>query len=104
MASIHFITGGQRSGKSSYALKIAENLSENPVYIATAKVWDDEFANRIERHKQERGDNWINYEAELFVSKCNIDKKVVLFKEEVDRLKRENKCLKLDIETKMKRT
>lgn len=79
MATTHLITGGQRSGKSTYALKIAESLSCNPVYIATAKVWDDEFAERIARHKNERGEHWTNFEELLYVGNCEIDGRVVLF-------------------------
>lgn len=57
-----FITGGARSGKSSFAQKKALELSRDPVYIATAKVWDQEFEQRVERHKQERGPEWNSYE------------------------------------------
>ena len=37
---IIFITGGARSGKSKYAQELALSLSDSPVYVATAKVWD----------------------------------------------------------------
>ncbi|MEQ9266823.1 MAG: bifunctional adenosylcobinamide kinase/adenosylcobinamide-phosphate guanylyltransferase [Balneolaceae bacterium] len=58
-----FITGGARSGKSSFAVNKALKLSENPVYIATARVWDKEFEQRVNRHKEERGPEWTTYEA-----------------------------------------
>jgi adenosylcobinamide kinase (EC 2.7.1.156) len=45
------ITGGQRSGKSSYAQKLALSLSSNPVYLATSRVWDEEHRARIVRHQ-----------------------------------------------------
>ena len=35
------ITGGQRSGKSSHAQKLALSLSSTPVYLATSRVWDE---------------------------------------------------------------
>ena len=38
MKRIILITGGIRSGKSSYAEKLALSLSPNPVYLATAHV------------------------------------------------------------------
>lgn len=57
-----FITGGARSGKSSFAVNKALKLSENPVYIATAKVWDKEFEQRVDRHRKERGPEWTSYE------------------------------------------
>lgn len=78
MAKVIFITGGQRSGKSSYAQKLALNLSPNPVYIATAKVWDEDFRSRIERHKADRGEMWENIEEEKFISNHVLQGKVVL--------------------------
>ena len=44
---IVLITGGQRSGKSGYAQKLALSLSTNPVYLATSRVWDEEFRQRV---------------------------------------------------------
>ncbi len=53
-----FVLGGARSGKSSYAQKIAESSGLRPVMIATAEAHDNEMAERIERHKRERGPAW----------------------------------------------
>lgn len=47
---IILITGGQRSGKSSYAQSLALQQAENPVYLATSRVWDEEYRERIRRH------------------------------------------------------
>ena len=69
MAKVIFVTGGQRSGKSSFAQKEALNLSSNPVYLATSRIWDDDFKTRIDRHKKDRSDNWINIEEEKEISK-----------------------------------
>jgi adenosylcobinamide kinase/adenosylcobinamide-phosphate guanylyltransferase len=52
---IIFITGGARSGKSSYAQNLALSLSPNPVYVATAKKWGGDFDDRIKRHQSDRG-------------------------------------------------
>ncbi len=41
------ITGGVRSGKSSYGQELALRLSNSPVYLATARAWDAEFEQRI---------------------------------------------------------
>ena len=41
MKRIILIIGGVRSGKSSYAEKLALSLSTNPIYMATARVWDE---------------------------------------------------------------
>ena len=51
MKRIILITGGQRSGKSQYAERLALSLSPNPVYVATAHIWDDEFRQRVEKHQ-----------------------------------------------------
>ena len=80
MGKIILVTGGQRSGKSTYAEKISLELSGNSkcIYMATAKVWDDEFAKRVALHKQRRGEQWVNIEEEKFLSKHNVAGKVVL--------------------------
>ena len=72
------ITGGQRSGKSQYAEKLALSLSEHPVYLATAHIWDDEFRKRVEIHQRRRGANWSNIEEEKYLSRHNIYNKVVV--------------------------
>lgn len=59
---ITLITGGGRSGKSSYALEISKSY-ENKVFIATAEAFDDEMADRISRHQQERGNTFKTIEA-----------------------------------------
>jgi len=68
MAYIHLITGGQRSGKSRYAESLAKEASEHPIYLATSRVWDDDFKKRIERHQRDRGDEWVNVEEEKTIS------------------------------------
>lgn len=78
MAQITFITGGTRSGKSSYAQNLAESQSKNPVYLATARVWDEDFRRRIERHQNDRGPHWINIEGEKELSACEVDGQTVL--------------------------
>ncbi|MEL6665308.1 MAG: bifunctional adenosylcobinamide kinase/adenosylcobinamide-phosphate guanylyltransferase [Pseudomonadota bacterium] len=65
MARTQLILGGARSGKSRRALELARKTSRRPVFIATAEAWDDEMAERIARHKTERGDEWSNIEAPL---------------------------------------
>lgn len=72
------ITGGQRSGKSSYAQQLALSLSGNPVYMATSRVWDDEHRVRIARHQADRGPEWTNIEEEKFLSQQELSGRVVL--------------------------
>jgi adenosylcobinamide kinase / adenosylcobinamide-phosphate guanylyltransferase len=78
MPTIIFITGGERSGKSSFAQKMAEKLTGNPVFLATARIWDQDFANRIERHKNERDEHWTTIEEEKYISKHKLDGKIVV--------------------------
>lgn len=78
MSYIHLITGGERSGKSTYAESEALRLSESPVYLATARVWDEEFRQRILRHQERRGPEWTNIEEDIRPSKHNFTGRVVL--------------------------
>ena len=75
---IYYITGGQRSGKSSYGQDLALSLSDNPVYLATSRHWDGDYEKRIERHKADRDDRWENIEEEKALSKHGFTNKVVL--------------------------
>ncbi|WP_430815037.1 bifunctional adenosylcobinamide kinase/adenosylcobinamide-phosphate guanylyltransferase [Carboxylicivirga sp. RSCT41] len=78
MAKIILITGGQRSGKSSHAQNMALQLSPNPIYLATSRIWDEEHQLRIERHKADRGNEWVNIEEEKELSKHKFEGKTVL--------------------------
>jgi adenosylcobinamide kinase/adenosylcobinamide-phosphate guanylyltransferase len=78
MATITYITGGERSGKSSFAHDLALTLSENPIYLATARVWDDEFKERIANHKSGRDQRWTTIEEEKYLSKHNLAGRVVV--------------------------
>ena len=78
MRRIILITGGARSGKSSYAEKRALSLSPTPVYVATARIWDEEFRQRVLRHQQRRGPEWTNIEEEKELSRHELAGRVVL--------------------------
>ena len=75
---IILITGGQRSGKSGHAEQLALSLSPNPVYLATAHVWDEEFRERVRRHQQRRGPQWTNIEEEKMLSRHDVTGRVVV--------------------------
>jgi adenosylcobinamide kinase/adenosylcobinamide-phosphate guanylyltransferase len=75
---IVLITGGERSGKSSYAENLAKELSEKPLYVATARKWDADFQKRIDRHQKDRDERWINIEKEKYVSEINFSGKVAV--------------------------
>ena len=75
---IYLITGGERSGKSSYAQELAFKLSPTPTYIATARQWDDDFKARIKRHQNERDSRWTNIEEEKYIGNLELQNKVVV--------------------------
>ncbi|WP_254413232.1 bifunctional adenosylcobinamide kinase/adenosylcobinamide-phosphate guanylyltransferase [Dyadobacter diqingensis] len=75
---IIYITGGARSGKSRFAQEKAQQLTNTPVYVATAHIWDDNFAERVQLHKNERGPEWTTYESETNIHKLPIENKVVV--------------------------
>jgi len=72
------ITGGQRSGKSEEAERLALSLSAAPVYMATAHIWDEEFRERVRRHQERRGPEWTNIEEEIYLSRHDVSGRVVL--------------------------
>ena len=76
--SLFLITGGQRSGKSQYAEQLALSLSANPVYMATAHIWDEEFHERVRQHQLRRGPEWTNIEEERWLSRHDVCGRIVL--------------------------
>ena len=75
---IILITGGQRSGKSSHAEQLALSLAPNPVYLATAHIWDEEFRERVRLHQERRGPQWTNIEEEKQLSLHDVTGRVVV--------------------------
>lgn len=63
MGKITFITGGARSGKSTYAEKYAKNIGRKVTYMATAIAFDDSMKHRIAKHKEQRPESWGLIEA-----------------------------------------
>lgn len=62
------VTGGQRSGKSVFAEKMASDMSENPTYLATARIFDEEMRERVRIHQERRRkSHWRNIEAPLSI-------------------------------------
>ena len=59
------VLGGARSGKSRYALGLAQAAASERLMIATAEALDEEMAARIARHRAERGVGWATREAPL---------------------------------------
>ncbi len=75
---LYYITGGERSGKSSYAQNLALQLSTSPYYLATSRIWDENHRQRIQRHHQERDERWNLIEEEKEIAKAITPKTVVV--------------------------
>lgn len=65
-----YVTGGARSGKSRYAQARAEAWDGELLYVATAEVLDGEMADRVEKHRQDRGPRWSTLEEPLDLSRA----------------------------------
>jgi adenosylcobinamide kinase/adenosylcobinamide-phosphate guanylyltransferase len=59
---IIFVGGGSRSGKSRYALELAQQRGKRPAFLATAQAFDGEMTERIRQHREERGDGFVTVE------------------------------------------
>ncbi len=65
------LLGGARSGKSNYAEKQAIESGLERIYIATAKVLDNEMKQRVSRHKEDRASyQWTTIEEPLALANC----------------------------------
>ncbi len=71
----HLVTGGARSGKSTYALEQALQLAPSgPIgFIATATPMDGDMADRIRRHQAERDERFLTLEAPLDIAGALLD-------------------------------
>lgn len=74
MGRIILVTGGARSGKSSFAESLFNGIEE-VVYIATSKIYDEEMKQRVELHKKSRPAEWITYESSYDIQNAVLDKK-----------------------------
>lgn len=69
MAHLILVTGGARSGKSSFAEQLTDASAGKRVYIATAPVLDEEMAHRVKRHQLQRENKgWITLEEQTDLS------------------------------------
>jgi adenosylcobinamide kinase / adenosylcobinamide-phosphate guanylyltransferase len=73
-----FITGGARSGKSRHAQELALRHSDRPVYVATARIWDEDFRERVRLHQQERDERWRSLEEERYLSRLPLEGEVAV--------------------------
>ena len=69
MAKKILITGGIKSGKSSFALNLARKYKGQKTFLATARAFDKEMSEKIEKHKAERGNDFVTLEEHLRIGK-----------------------------------
>jgi adenosylcobinamide kinase/adenosylcobinamide-phosphate guanylyltransferase len=70
MGSITLITGGARSGKSTHALRLAEETGRSVTFLATAQALDEEMLARIQKHRAERPSHWQSLEVPFGIASC----------------------------------
>jgi adenosylcobinamide kinase/adenosylcobinamide-phosphate guanylyltransferase len=69
MRKVIYVTGGARSGKSSFALQLALKY-QNRVFLATAEPFDGEMRRRIGKHQGERGEQFVTLEEPLYLDRA----------------------------------
>ncbi len=67
------ILGGARSGKSTYAEKLAAQRHCDVLYVATAQAWDEDMVSRIAAHQAQRPPHWRTLEAPVGVGKAILE-------------------------------
>ena len=67
------ITGGVKSGKSRYALKLARERFEEKIFLATAEAFDDEMKERITAHRAERDPSFVTVEEPIRIDRIEGD-------------------------------
>jgi adenosylcobinamide kinase/adenosylcobinamide-phosphate guanylyltransferase len=74
MEGLVLVLGGARSGKSTFAQNLAQEIGgRSVVFVATAEARDDEMRQRIEQHRRDRPDGWRTLEAQRHVGQAILD-------------------------------
>jgi adenosylcobinamide kinase/adenosylcobinamide-phosphate guanylyltransferase len=58
------VTGGTKSGKSGFAVKLAHTLGNKVVFLATCIPRDEEMKKRVALHQKSRPPHWKTFEEE----------------------------------------
>jgi adenosylcobinamide kinase/adenosylcobinamide-phosphate guanylyltransferase len=78
MSDLILVIGGARSGKSSFAARAAKARSPAPVFLATSRTADEDFAARVARHRAERGPEWTTIEEPRSLARADLAGRVVV--------------------------
>lgn len=68
MGELWFVTGGARSGKSTFAESLALETGVEVVYLATMEPGDEELRDRVLRHQARRPEGWTTVEEPLHLA------------------------------------
>jgi len=81
-SKIVLVTGGARSGKSSFAERLATEESKKVAYIATGEPFDKEMKIRIQKHKDRRPVHWETYEEPIevnqLVQRLGLEREIII--------------------------
>ena len=69
LPKLSLVLGGASSGKSVFAEGLVRATGLNPVYVATAQIWDAEMADKVAAHKAQRGAGWRTVEEPLLIDR-----------------------------------
>ena len=73
------VMGGCRSGKSSYALELAVQISgDKKLFVATCIPYDDEKKDRVAKHKKERDKKWLTIETPIEIYNTIKEKSITM--------------------------
>lgn len=64
------VLGGAGSGKSLWAENLVRQAADDRIYLATARVWDDEMREKVDRHRAQRGDGWTTIETPMHIDRA----------------------------------
>jgi adenosylcobinamide kinase / adenosylcobinamide-phosphate guanylyltransferase len=68
LTELTLVIGGAASGKSRIAEELVLNSGLRPVYLATARIWDDEVNSKVKQHVARRGPEWTTLDAPVDVA------------------------------------
>ena len=74
MAAEHvLVLGGARSGKTTFAERLAMRIGQKPVYLATAEALDREMRERVETHRRARAGRFATIEEPINLTDALIE-------------------------------
>ena len=65
LPKLTLVLGGAASGKSAFAEGLAKRSGRGLIYLATAQIFDDEMCEKVQKHKEMRGEGWRTHEAPM---------------------------------------